>query len=133
MLRVYPASELSRANTWRRLCDTNDHIILNARWLKHIKIGTPDTPDRARSFWLQDERDIKSADVLLVWAEDGEHLKGALVEVGMAIAYGVPVITVGKHCDYSTWQYHPGVTRAYSITHAMALLRDMHDRTERAI
>ena len=41
----------------------------------------------------------------------------------MAIAYGVPVIVIGEHPFYGTWQYHPGVTRCPTIADAMDYLR----------
>ena len=111
MLRVYTASKLKHGAMWRALCAENSHFIAHARWLKHNSIGTPDDPADAVAFWLQDEQDVKDADVLVLYAEEGEKLRGALVEVGIALAWGVPVIVVGSHSDYGTWQFHPGVRR----------------------
>lgn len=109
MLRIYTASKLRHAKMWRELCDQHDLFIFHARWLKHLKIGTPDNAANAPAFWLQDQQDVKDSDALLVYAEKDDRLSGALVEVGMAIAYGVPVILVGEHEDYGTWRWHPGV------------------------
>jgi nucleoside 2-deoxyribosyltransferase len=128
MLKVYTASKLHKAETWMQLCADNDHVFFHARWLKHIRIGTPDTEKNAKEFWLQDEQDVRDADVVLVWGDEGHHLRGALVEAGIAIATGVPVIVIGDHPDYGTWQYHPGVTRAPNINVALDYLRSIKPR-----
>lgn len=117
MLKVYTASKMKHAPKWLELHRNNKHIYCHARWLKHTQIGTEDSADNAGEFWLQDEEDVKNADVLLLYAEEGEHLRGALVEAGIAIGHGIPVIVVGKHHDYGTWQHHPGVY----------IVKDLHD------
>lgn len=132
MLRVYTASKLKHAPMWRSLCATTPYMQAHARWLKHSAMGTPDTPDHAAEFWLQDEQDVRDADAVLVLAEGDDHLRGALVEAGMAIAYDVPVIVVGKHADYGTWQYHPGVTRMDDLSSALAYLKTLKPRYRRA-
>jgi hypothetical protein len=59
---------------------------------------------------------------VLVYAEDGEHLRGALIEAGMAIALGKRVIVVGDHPDFGTWQHHPNVAYATDLSHAKSQL-----------
>jgi hypothetical protein len=125
MIRVYTASKLSRAAQWRELHANYPHVYFHARWLKHNLIKTPDLPEFAPRFWLEDEQDVCNADALLLWAEGDEHLRGALVEAGMAIAFGIPVIVIGQHPDYGTWQHHPGVTIAGDLHAAMKLLFEM--------
>lgn len=128
MLRVYTASKLKHAAMWRDLCARTYHVQFHARWLKHNSIGTPDTPEHAAEFWLQDEQDVKHADVVMVFASGDDHLRGALVEAGMAIAYGVPVIVVGTHPDYGTWQHHPGVMRVADLDAAVDAMRRLRPR-----
>lgn len=125
MIRVYTASKLSRGAQWRQIHAACNHVYFHARWLKHNQIGTPDLREYAARFWKEDEQDVKSADVLVVWAEGDEHLQGALVEVGMAIAFGVPVIVIGDHPDYSTWRFHAGVSIAPNLECALAMLGAM--------
>ena len=125
MIRVYTASKLTKAVFWRKLHDQVPHVFFHARWLKHNQIGTPDLQAYAARFWLENAQDVKSADVLLLYVEEGEHLRGALVEAGMALAFGVPVIVVGVHPDYGTWQYHADVKRAVTFNDAMEMLRIM--------
>lgn len=124
MKRIYFASKLEEASRWRALCETCKDIIAHARWLKHNKIGTPNGPEYAAKFWLEDEADIGTADAIIVFATDGQHLRGALVEAGMAIAMKKPVYVIGDHPDYGTWRYHPGVVRVKSIDEALRLIVD---------
>lgn len=125
MKRVYFASKLKHAPMWRKLCAENNHIIAHARWLKHSTLGTPDTPDNARRFWIEDEEDILTADIVVVYAEPSEHLRGALVEAGLAIANRKTLIVVGQHPDYGTWQYHPGVIRIETLDETLKFIRNI--------
>lgn len=111
MLRIYTASKLGKAAFWREMHAQNPDVYFHARWLKHNTIGTADSPENARRFWIEDVEDVISADYCVVYAEAEEHLRGALFEAGVAVATGVPVIVVGKHPDYGTWQFHPLVNR----------------------
>lgn len=122
MIRVYTASKITTAPMWRELSSMWPHVFFHARWLKHNEIGTPDQREFASRFWIEDEQDVKSADAVIVFAKSDEHLRGALVEAGMAIASGVPVIVVGIHNDYGTWQYHPLVSRVKNLNEAYDLL-----------
>lgn len=128
MLRIYTASKLKHAAKWRQLCEDNAVLYAHARWLKHSRMQTPDTPENAKTFWLQDEQDVKDADVVLVYAESDDKLRGALVEAGIAIACGIPVIVVGEHEDYGTWQYHPGVRRMPSLASVIDFLKCVKPR-----
>ncbi len=119
MIRVYPASKLRHGPMWRDLDAQTPAVQFHARWLKHNKIGTPDTADKAREFWLQDVQDIKDADCVFVYAEPDDHLRGALVEAGIAIAFGVSVCVIGIHADYGTWQHHPRVHHATDMADAL--------------
>lgn len=128
MIRVYTASKLSKAAMWRELNKKWPHVIFHARWLKHNEIGTPDLPEYAPRFWMEDQQDVKTADAVLVYAEEGEHLRGALVEAGMAIAFIVPVIVVGEHPDYGTWRHHPCVTQVADLNEAAQILKEIDKR-----
>lgn len=120
-IRVYTASKLEQSERWKQLRVDWPEIHFTARW-PYMVGQLEDSPSNARLFWLDDEADITSADVVLIFAEKHEHLRGALVEAGMAIALGKRVIVVGEHTDYGTWQYHPAVIRVKTLTHAKAIL-----------
>lgn len=124
MIRVYTASKLHHAPMWRSLCASRKDVIFHARWLKQVTMGTPDVPEEAEEFWTQDEEDIASSDGLIVYRADGDVLRGALVEVGMALAKDIPVVTVGE-LD-GTWMHHPGViARVSTIDEAIKVLRSV--------
>ena len=113
------------------VCRGNSHLQAHARWLKHSVIGTPDSPQCAAEFWLQGEQDLRDADACVVYGHGEQKLRGALVEAGIAIACGVPVIVVGDHPDYGTWQYHPLVTRVPNVNAAVEHLRTIEPRYRR--
>ena len=121
MLRVYTASKLEEYTRWLKLQETHPGVFFHARWIKHMQIGTEDRESRAQEFWIQDQEDVESADVLLLYATPGRVMKGALIEAGMAISKGVPVIVVGNEDIYGTWIYHPGVTITGSLDEAISL------------
>src|SRR6267142_2362516 len=64
MIRVYTASKLTTEPLWRDLDAKLPFIFLHARWLKHNIIDTPDTPEHAAQFWLENEEDVRNADVV---------------------------------------------------------------------
>jgi len=127
MIRVYTASKLAQASMWSALQKQWPGVYFHARWLRHVALGTPDLPENAVRFWVEDQEDVSLADAVLIYAAPTEHLRGALVEAGMAIAKGVPVIVLGDHVDYGTWQYHPAVRRAADVNEAYAMLLDIEE------
>ena len=125
MIKVYTASKLGHAPRWRALLKEWPEVAFTARW-PHKHVGAvPDEAVFARVFWEQDLEDVSRAGGVLVYAEPGDHLRGALVEAGMALALGKWVIVVGEHEDYGTWQYHPLVYRVSDLDQARLLLRTM--------
>jgi len=131
MLKVYFASKINKRDYWKSLCLENDHFIAHARWLKQVGFEQEQTPANMRVAWMQDEEDVMQADVVVVYGEKDEHLRGALVEAGMAIAFRVPVIVVGDHPDFGTWQHHPGVKRAADLDEAIRTLHRIKPRYEK--
>lgn len=125
MIKVYTASKITRAAQWKALYHEWPEIHFVARWPFCHTGNVPDDPCYAKVFWQQDHEDVVKADVVLLLAEGKEHLKGGLVEAGMALALGKPVIVIGDHPDYSTWQYHPQVHRVLDLPSARILLRCM--------
>src|SRR5690242_4583010 len=125
MIKVYGASKLLHKDMWVDLRSKWQEIEFTARW-PILHVGTvPDEHYFAKIFWVHDYEDVLKADVVLVYAEPEDKLRGALVEAGMAIAFGKQVIVVGEHPDYSTWQYHPQVNRVPNLDMARLLLKTM--------
>lgn len=122
-IRVYTASKLDYAERWKKLRVEWKEVHFTARWPFFVG-QIPDDGYHAKQFWQDDHEDVKRADVVLVYAEKSEEkLRGALVEAGMGIAGGKKVIVVGDHPDYSTWQFHPLVTRCRSLEQARVHLK----------
>lgn len=74
------------------------------------------------NYWSRNEVDIKRADFVLIYAHDKkEVLRGALVEVGMGIAYGKTIIICGEeeNSSFGNWQWHPQVVRYPNIIEAI--------------
>ena len=125
MIRVYTASKLEEYKRWLKIQKEHPGVFFHARWIKHMEIGTPDRSERAQEFWLQDQEDVESADVVLLYETNGKVLKGALVEAGMAISRGIPVLVVGDEAKIGNWVYHPGVTIVATLEEALGILDKM--------
>jgi nucleoside 2-deoxyribosyltransferase len=119
MLRVYPSSKVKHAPMWRKLQSKVPHLFLNARWLKWAEKENGLTTKQFREC----QEDIETSDVLILYAEEGDVLKGALVEVGMALSKGIRVIFVSSDMlSYGTWVYNNSVTWVSNMKDAMNLL-----------
>lgn len=110
--RIYVASRASvqdRPAMWRSLRDAGWNII--STWIDEA--GPGETASMS-DLWERIDREVASCDVLVLYAEPSDlPLKGAFVEVGMALAYGKPVIVVGA--DLGSWTHHPMVMRVPEI------------------
>lgn len=85
----------------------------------------PDRGELASEFWLQDIRAVNDSDVVLLYAEPGDPLRGALVEAGACLGNGQRVFAVGDNALFGTWQFHPGVARFVTLEGAWRALRIM--------
>lgn len=120
---IYTASRVRHAQKWLDAREKGYPII--STWIDEA--GPGETADMGE-LWIRCIHEARTADVVILYREDGEMLKGALVEVGAALGAGVPVLTVG--CDdlseYS-WLNHLLVTRCDSLEDAFCLAERMAD------
>jgi hypothetical protein len=87
---IYIASRTRHAAKWRNLRRAGYPII--SSWIDTAGIESEDWCDA----WHRCFEEVARADGLVVYAqEDDQILRGALIEVGVALAEGVPVISVG--------------------------------------
>ena len=124
---VYVASRASvpeRAAMWRRLRDEGWDIV--STWIDEA--GDGETEDFSE-LWTRIYCEIGLAEKLVLYAEQSDFpLKGALVEVGIALGLGRPVVAclpgVSLHSrtlrPVGSWLAHPGVTRVDEILEAMS-------------
>ena len=117
MSRVYVASKAKHGSMWIAMRDSQDVNIISS-W---IDLYEPGDIQDWRQFWLRCVAEVRSADYLLAaHFEDDGAWKGALVEIGVALALDTPVLLVGE--PPGTWIEHPGVTRV-TMNEALEILR----------
>jgi len=104
---------------WRRL--RREGWQITSSWI--YEAGEGETAD-FEELWLRIEREISHSDALLLYAENGDFpLKGALVEVGIALGMGKPVLIcvpdvklAGRSMrPIGSWIAHPLVNRIPSL------------------
>jgi hypothetical protein len=114
-----------RSAAWRRLRDVDGWKITSS-WIDEA--GPGETPDLG-SLWVRIESEIARSERLILYVEAGDlPLKGALIEVGMAIAHGIPVRVVapGVVLDPTSlrplgaWVRHPLVAFCDTMDEALA-------------
>ena len=101
-MKIYTASKTAHAEKWRTL--RREHQV-TASWIDAVGKGhTIDYPELA----ARCIKDIAKADILLLYCEPGELLKGALVEAGIALAFGKEIRCVGECASLSrVFSQHP--------------------------
>ena len=123
-LSIYFASKLDHAQLGQILSNEWSEFRWTARWPKLVgKVSN--APNSASIFWDQDSADIAKSDVVLVYAEAEDVLRGALVEAGMALALDKRVVVIGENASYSTWQHHRNVIKVADLTEARQILRTL--------
>ena len=114
-MTLYVASRASipeRSAMWRDLRDRHGWPIIST-WIDEA--GENET-DNMSELWSRIAGEIHRSSGLLLYAGSGDTpLKGALVEVGMAIAFEKPVAIVARECERNSkalrpigsWANHP--------------------------
>lgn len=113
---TYIASRASipeRSAAWRKL--RADGWAISASW---IDATGENEPDDLSELWLKIQEEVCSSERLVLYVEPEDlPLKGALVEVGMALAVGIkvfvvtPGITMHRETGrpLGSWAFHPNV------------------------
>lgn len=117
MQKIYAASRASivaRGKMWRDYRDKGSLIV--SSW---IDAKEELTTEFLTSLWSKIEQEIKLCDILVLYVSKEDFpLKGAFIEVGMAIALGKPVFIKLHDVDLNpvnfnplgSWAAHPSVT-----------------------
>ena len=126
-LKIYIASKFAHGKRWRALELEWEEFYFTSRWPTLYHDSVPDEGVFTKIGWIHDIEDVTRADVVLVYGgdQDDDHLRGALVEAGAALALGKMVVVVGSNPDFGTWQHHPNVHPVGTLEAARILLRLM--------
>lgn len=84
-------------------------------WTNH-DIYPEDAPlEKKAEFAIDDIEGVRNADAVIAIFIEERHQRGALIEIGAALALGKPVMIVGEHEASSTLLQHPLITRFKTI------------------
>lgn len=113
--RIYIASKSKHGGRW--LAGRRGGVPFSASWIDEWEPGT--TADWS-TLWARCIAEAAACDALILYMEPGEALKGALVEVGAALAAGRPVFVVAPAGTFS-FQEHPLVTTCRDLVDAIEM------------
>lgn len=108
-MKTYVASRTRHAQMWREMRAAGSRVI--STWIDEA--GQGETGDLSE-LWTRVVDEVSRCDRLVLFAQPGDFpLKGALVEVGVALGLGKPVILcLHEVCwPVGSWMRHPLVTR----------------------
>ena len=126
--KVYVCSRASvpeRVEAWRQL--RAQGMAITSSWLEE---GTKERADFG-NLWQKVVEEIKDADALLAhFAPEDFPLRGALVEIGIALAFGKPVLVALPNVELTgptlrplgAWAHHPLVARYDDLRAALEQL-----------
>lgn len=124
--RIYIASRTYRAAKWRRLRDIEGWQITSS-WIDEA--GTGESTNLG-NLWSRVEAEIAGSKLFILYVEMEDFpLKGALIEVGMAIATPIPICIVAPGIildpvsfrPLGSWVRHPRVSFCDTMAEAQAL------------
>ena len=113
---IYVASKTKHFKKWLAFRDAG--YAINSTWLDEALPGqSKDLSD----LWVRCCMEVNQAGVLVAYREKGEILKGAMIEIGVALSKPKPVLLVGDWEGMSFLQ-HPTVKQISTLNEAMALM-----------
>jgi hypothetical protein len=110
---IYPCSKIRHAPMWRELRGTHP---IRATWLD----ADPQSDGDLRELWSIATEEAALSNVV-VYAEPGDVLKGAAVEVGACLAGGGTVYVVGEPDALRTVRHHVRVVSCETVEEALNL------------
>ena len=110
---IYIASKTRHADRWKALRAAGEPII--STWIDEA--GPGESSD-LNDLWARCIREASSCEVLIAYREPEDILKGAWIEIGAALAVGIPVVGVGLR-DFTIANYEK-ITHMKSIGNAFA-------------
>lgn len=103
---IYTASKIWHAEKWQALRDKFGFRVI-ATWID-VPCGTPEDPTGAKllsdseksKLWVACSHETATAEMTVVYAEEGDEMRGALVELGAALACNHPVYLIGDCASF---------------------------------
>lgn len=120
-ITCYVASKLIHSEKIIELGAKHKKIHFTARWPVYRNISSQQARP-AQHYLLDNVDDILRSETVLVYVEPEDHLKGGLVEIGIAWAHGKEIYLAGDHTDFSKWQLLPRVHREHSLEAALSAI-----------
>jgi nucleoside 2-deoxyribosyltransferase len=122
--KIYIASKTKHADKWLSLRNNGLNII--STWIDEAGEGqTIDKADLCRRCICES----KDCDIMLIYAEAGDILKGAFIEMGAAIAYNKPVVLIGPVLqNNSVFASYSFVSFAQSIDEAILFIAHSNNK-----
>ena len=108
---IYVSSKAYHAPRWIKYRNAGYPII--SSWIDYYMPGQIN--DWAQ-FWPKILQEVVDCKVFIIYEEPGDILKGALVELGVALSNDKPVLSVGLS---QSIVYHPYITRVDDLDSAM--------------
>ena len=120
---VSVCAKLRHAPMFLKLREDYPDVHFISRWIVTASQGSEE--QKPVYEWMREaEIEIANSHCVIVYAERGEILKNALVQVGMAIAMRIPVYVIGENASYAEWQFwQPLVTRATNLPQCIKMIK----------
>ena len=115
---IYVASKVKFAHVWRAYKEAGFPI--NSSWIDMDSTGDPDF---FLTLWDLCIEQASTCAALVLYAPDDSVLKGALVEVGAALAQNKPVIVVGDSDGLKSVKHHRNIRVLTDLDEAMYLAK----------
>lgn len=121
-MKIYIASKTKHAQKWVDLRNSGVNII--STWIDEAGDGQSPNLSDLCSRCISESM---SCDAMVVYAEDGDYLKGAFIEMGAALSVpNKPIYLVGSVLPYgSAFTYSQQVFTAKTINEALQLLNQL--------
>jgi hypothetical protein len=126
---IYTASKPKHAPRWRELRARGYNVI--ATWIDYADGGAVTDWQR---LWLDCAREAADANITLVYIEPGDELRGAYVEMGIAIANHRRVMVVNpSNVKFTDAVNHPLVSVFDDIELALAVIDKLTKDAEASV
>ncbi len=122
---VYFASKLVHAPLWRDYKIANlGHFDVVSTWHDDLDVIRKDNDDEAACLlgWKQNIVDVGRATHLVAMGAREDRLNGTLVEIGMAMRRGIPILLTGSY-PWGTWRFLHGVMQFPDIVAVLEHLK----------